>query len=166
MRRLVRTLLAASIAACELQSWSEPKQAEIAPFTLNDQATEIRYLIHNELHGPGPFSNLLGAVQVNVYMTAPLPSMPAVVELHGITHPELQTDTGVARAKGSSSGMNVSVDAWLACSGDPCVEDFELLIRRATPDPVEISGSIVVLTEGDDKKPPGTEVTMTVTGPL
>ena len=171
MRWPLRVLLivgvVASIATSQVEGWSQPKQADISPFTLNDQASEIRYLIHTELRGPGPYEGLRGSVQVNVYMTAPIPSMPVMVELHGITHPELQTDTGNALVKGSATGMNVSVDAWLECVTDPCVEDFELIIRRTTTEPVEISGTMFVLTQGDDPDlPEGTEVNMTVMGPL
>jgi len=168
--RLVRILLVAgvvaSIATQQQSGWSIPNHYDVAAFTLSDQATEIHYLIHAELHGAGPFDGLLGSVQATIFMTPPAQVNGVTLELHGITHPDLQNDTGVAILKGSTNGSNLYVDAWLDCTTDPCVEDFELVIRRATVDPVEISGTIWLLTEGDADAPPeGTDVTMTVTGP-
>lgn len=175
MRSLIRSpklLIAvgalASIATQQASGWDDYQAHDLGSYALDRQLPSVRYTLHNELVGPGPFEGLDGLLQIDIYVT-PAPTLPVKVEVRGITHPEDQSAIGMASIFDSHMPRTLNIPAWLACTTDPCAEDFEIII---TLDPAEtasvtVSGHISVSASGSaDDVPAGTDVTSILTGPL
>src|SRR5262245_28294420 len=88
-RGLVIAGLVASTASSQVPGWELwSDDASIAPTTLTAQVPSVRYLVHAELRGPGPFEGLDGwvAARLNV---APSQSTPVTtIEIRSITRPD------------------------------------------------------------------------------
>jgi hypothetical protein len=160
----------AAIASSQIPAW---ELHDAKPFTtakLDSQTTSLRYLVHAELRGPGPFEGLDGWVAARVDATPAQPTPITTIEIRSLTHPDVMPTTEMI--PGTVSHTDVYLDAWLACTTDPCAEDYEVIISRdptAELPPLDVTGEIEAYAGGPPETktmPENSEVVVTVTGPL
>ena len=160
----------ASIATEGAEGWYAWTGAAMAMATLDDTTPQVRYLVHAELHGPGPYQGLYGWIEAQISATPVQTSNVVSIEIRSLTHPDQIPTTGGVYA--TRMIASVYLQAWLACDVDPCVEDFEVTIKRdpgLVLPPITITGTATSQLNGpsDQKEaPPGTSIDLTVTGPM
>jgi len=174
MKWLIRMLIVlaalAAIASSQIPNWELHASEPMASATLDSQTTSLRYLVHAELRGPGPFEDLNGYVAARVDARPSQPTPITTIEIRSLTHPDEMPTTEMVPA--TVSHADVYLDAWLACTTDPCAEDYEVIISRDPTlelPPLDITGEIEAWAGGltDTKTmPENSEVVVTVTGPL
>lgn len=151
----------ASIATSRV-FWDLPAEQAFAPATLDDATPSARYIIHTEVRGSGKYEDLYGDMTITINSTVP----GVMYALTDLTPPEDQSTTGTLSV---TAGNAVSLSPWSDCSQPPCSEDFELVLTRAAGEiePVQITGSASVIAHAGGTEPPaGTEVFVTIEGPL
>jgi hypothetical protein len=171
---LIAAGAAASIATSKVDNgWGTSTQADITASAIDNQTTSVKYLVHAELQGPGPYVALDGTLTAFVYVkqrTVPTGVAAATIELRSLTHPDIAPVT-IDVGLDSPDVHEVEIPAWLLCSGDPCAEDYELEIRRRDPidtlPTTDISGWVLSVAKDPDAKsnitPSGTNLVVTVT---
>lgn len=168
MKRIAQRALigAAALAAIASQppSWYLNQHAEIPPATLDDQTRTVRYIIHNELRGAGPFKYLDGNMTIS-FAFSPMPSAGIAFTMNGLTHPDRQSSSGTLTGAGNDYQY---LSVWLDCTA-ACNEDFEIVLTRqfGETEAVQITGTVDIDANGDgDEAPAGTEIVTTIEGPL
>jgi hypothetical protein len=163
-RALVIVGSVAVIATSQMPAWELwSNEAPIAQVTLDNQTPQVRYAVHAELRGPGPFEGLDGWVAVHLDLSQP--TAITTIEIRSITHPDVMPTT-------TPADTEAFMDAWLDCSSDPCAEDFEIAIRRepsANEIPLQVTGYIHAYANsstGATETPKNSEIVVSVTGPL
>src|ERR1043165_8657674 len=77
------------IATSRLPDWQLTSNDVPIDGTLDSQTTELHYMVHAELRGPGPFEGLDGWVAARLDVSPPQAVSATTVELYSITHPDL-----------------------------------------------------------------------------
>ena len=170
MKWLTRLLIVlaglAAIASSQSPAWQLTDSEVLAPTKLDNTSTTLRYLVHAELRGPGPFEGLDGWVAARIDASPAQPTAITKVEIRSLTHPDEMVAQMVPATVGHT---DVFLDAWLACTTDPCAEDYEIIISREPGldlPPLDITGEIEAFAGGpSDAKtmPENSEVVITVT---
>ncbi len=165
---LLCTGIFASIATSAPKRWRLDDNFELPVATLDQQTPRAHYLLHTELRGPGPFDGLGGSVLVQIgfgLRTQPSAPFAVTLDLRSLTHPEETEVVPVTVAQTTSTV--VGLEAWLGCTGDPCVEDFELFVSRpagADVPIIDLTGVVTVDANGDERDlPPGTSLVIVAT---
>ena len=161
----------AVIASAQIPAWELPSNdAAIAPATLTNETPTLRYAVHAELRGPGPFEGLDGWVAARLDVSPAQPTAVTTIEIRSLTHPDVMPT--MVMVPGTVAHSEAFMDAWLECVGDPCVEDFEVTIWR-DPNldipPLEVTGYVDALAHGPNEAktmPHDSEVVVSVEGPL
>jgi hypothetical protein len=162
----------AVIATTTLPAWELwSNDVSITTVTLDSQTSELHYMVHAELRGPGPFPDLDGWVAARLDVSPSQPTSASTIEIRSITHPDLMPT--ITPVPGTVTHADAFMDAWLDCTGDPCAEDFEIVITRnasVNPPPLQVSGYVQAYagsSKGESKEQPqDSEVVVSVTGPL
>jgi hypothetical protein len=177
MPRLIPCILLAggaiaSIATSQVPpGWGIGTNQALDPAVIDDTTPTVRYQVHVELHGAEPITGLDGMVETDVSFAARDGSTPSgSIELSSLTNdvPPATINYGdVDPTTARERGISASLDAWLACTSDPCSEDFELVVHRdpgANLPALDIGGTVYASAGGTDKvQPPNTSVVLTVT---
>lgn len=173
MKWLTRMLIVvaglAAIASSQVPAWQLTDTEAMTPAKLDSTSTTLRYLVHAELRGPGPFEGLDGWVAARVDASPAQPTSITKIEIRSLTHPDEMT---MGMVPATVSHTDVFLDAWLACTTDPCAEDYEIIISRdpgLDVPPLDVTGVIEAYAGGPPEAktmPENSEVVVTVTGPL
>jgi hypothetical protein len=163
----------AAIATGTQGGWELDEKQDLVMATIDAQTPSARYLIHAELHGPDRFDadGFAGAfVSVLAHTPSPSPVAEASIEIRSLTRPEQMPALAHVRVTDTQL-HHVYLPAWLECATDPCSEDFELTIKKRDPlvdAPVlDVSGWAQASADGTHSDlPPGTNLVITVTGPV
>ncbi len=152
-------------------NWGVVDRELLPAGVINPPAASIKYLIHAELQGPGPYQFLDGiaSVQVDIDPRTPPASMIVVrARMTSLTHPELPpVEETVTFNDDGKHGIWIPFPVWASCTVDPCVEDYQLeIIPEAIPNPpiYDITGQIEIDAndEGSSVPPKGTQITLTI----
>jgi hypothetical protein len=154
----------ASIATSQVPpDWTLSDVKDLPAAGIDDAHPSVRYRIRAERSGSFNGTES-GTTEVGVRLDTTA-TVDVTAELRSSTHPDIAPSTVTAPA--SSFNFHVSLAAWLECAADPCVEEFELTIRRgaAMAEVIGVSGSVASNVAGEGTEPVGA-VTVTVMGPI
>jgi len=173
MRWLPKVLLAVGLVASvddEPATNDLQPTAELPAGVLDDQTPALRYLVHIELQKPVDSES----GELTPYVTIQSRIDPSAIyyvtlEFKSLTDPDHYTTIGQANvnptAQVAATGPQTT---WGMCSTDPCVEDYELTIRRpAAPGlVVDLGGHVDLTTYGASQATPQTAQAITIMGPM
>jgi len=132
--------------------------------SLDATASTVKYLVHVELRG-GPFETLDGYVAARIDISPSQASATPNIAISSLTHPDEMIS--VSSVPQGYTHDDVFIDAWLACESFPCAEDYEVTITGGGTQ-IAVDGVIQAHAGGGpgEDQPAGTEVLVTVTGPM
>jgi hypothetical protein len=172
MRKLTCLLIVAgafaSIATSQVPpAWTLSQRGDLTAAVIDNQTPSVRFLVHTELHGAEPIPTLDGVLEANVLVSAQtMATGSATIELHSLTHPDVMPVTHTVGLNNKFSDY-LSLDQWLACDVDPCIEEFEIVVQRdASADlpPLDVSGYVQTMAWGKQgPMPAGAALDVTVT---
>jgi hypothetical protein len=175
-RLLIGIGVVASVATTSV-AWRIQQDASGTPIAFDGQVTSVRYLVHAELQGTGPFTNVAGDIELTVGVkarTQPVDAQTASVEIHWLTHPDEAPLQYPVSILATPNGGEISDDfpVWDACTSPPCIEELEIVVSRdpsiTTPiADVSVDARAEAYSTNESKNPPaGTRVVISVEGPL
>ena len=166
---LLIALGALASIADEPGTWVIPSEQALPAGTLDDQHTELRYLVHVEwINGP---TGIFGEAHIRLDATGQTqPPQPLNVTIFAtnLADPTV-THSAVAPIEvGNTTSATVDVDGWRECHTMPCSEDYELRIARpgVTGMVVDVGGLFVLSTSGSNPEPKDAQAIITVMGPM
>jgi hypothetical protein len=165
--RILIVIGALAAIADEPGMWDIPADQGLPAGTLDDQHTELHYLVHVEWHGDTNISGYASATLEVTGRTAT--AQPYNVMMYGtnLAEPDVTRATAAPIIVGETTSADVDLAAWHDCASDPCSADYELVLARpAVPGMiVDVGGSFHIDIEGTGEQPTGTQVSITVTTP-
>ena len=162
-------IIAGALAAIADQpaTWDVASMQLLPTGTLDDQHTELRYIVHVDWHGPIAH-NGHAQIQLDVDGQTPTPQ-PVNVTLYAtnLADPSITQSAAAPIVVGSTTHANVDLDSWYDCTSNPCSEDYELRVTRAGVQGlvVKVGGVFTLDTEGTGAQPTDAYADIIVTGP-
>ena len=157
----------ASIATSKSPTdWTVADEVGISAATLDDAEPLLRYTFRAERRGTFTGEEE-GYAQAWVQVVAGSAQHVVTAELRSLTHPDVMPATQSLPA--DEFQRFLVIDAFFACSSDPCVEDFELTVSRnagSVLPAVTVQGSAAAYVSGAGTQPSDAAISVTTMGPL
>ena len=161
-RMAIAVAAAASIATSQLpEGWSVVGSAMLDASLLDAQRAQVKYAIHAEVTGPGPYTDLSGFITVRVKAQQLGMFDNAIslrLTLRSTTNVELAPAIEELTLPNITPELGTDMLAWSHCATPPCVEDFELTVETigSGAPALDVTGDVNIDASGQNNDVEGT----------
>jgi hypothetical protein len=155
-RIAIAVAAAASVATSQLpEGWNVSGGGTFEATLLDAQHTQVKYAIHAEVSGPGPYTDLAGLItatvraqQLGMFDNA----IQLRITLRSTTNPEVEAGIAELTLPNITPELGANLFAWTHCTTPPCAEDFEVIVETiGTGAPaLDLTGGVRVDANGEN----------------